>query len=64
MDNGHGHQLAKSAKQSSSGHYKGGFTWTMAVAISWPGQHQGVAIATIKETYMDNGRGPQLVGFA
>ncbi len=48
MDNGRGHQLAKSVLGSSYCHCKGVFTWTVAVAISWPGLHNTVAMATIK----------------
>jgi hypothetical protein len=40
MDSGRGHQLAKSALESSYFHYKCVFTWTLAVAISWPGQQK------------------------
>jgi hypothetical protein len=35
--------------QSSNDHYKGDFTWTMAMAISWPSQQNRAAVATIKE---------------
>jgi hypothetical protein len=45
MDSGRGHQLAKSANKSH-GHYKGDLTWAMAVAISWPGQHNREAMDT------------------
>ncbi len=49
MDSGHDHQLAKSVLGSSHCHYKGVFTWTMAVAISWPGQQNRAVRATIKD---------------
>jgi hypothetical protein len=49
MDSGRCHQLAKSLLKSSHCHYKGEFTWIVAVAISWPGQHYRVSLATIKE---------------
>jgi hypothetical protein len=46
MDSDRGHQLALSAKKSSHYHFTGAFTWTVAVAISWPGQHNRVAMDT------------------
>ncbi len=48
MANGRGHQLAKSALESSHYYCKGDFTWTVAVAISGPSQHQRVVIAIKK----------------
>jgi hypothetical protein len=59
MDNGRGHQQARSTKKSSNGHQKGHFTWTVTVAISWPGQQKEQQWPPERTLYMDNGRGHQ-----